>query len=61
MRKAPLSTVQPKFLSKRVAASAVKYDQQTVVVAAEVILVTADVDADKDMEGVMEGVTEEAA
>ena len=32
------STVQPKLLAKQVAASAVKYTQQTVVVATEVVL-----------------------
>ena len=41
------------MLAKRVAASAVKSTQQTVVVAAEIVLLTVDVDADKDMEGVM--------
>ena len=45
--------VQPKLLAKQAATNAVKSNQQTVVVAAEVVLVTADVDADKDMEGVM--------
>ena len=45
--------VQPKLLAKRVAASDVKSIQQTVVVAAKVILVTVDVDADEDMEVVM--------
>ena len=41
------------MLAKQVAASAVKSSQQTVVVAAKVVLVTTDVDEDEDMEGVM--------
>ena len=41
------------MLAKRVAASAVKSTQQTVVVAAEVVLVTADVYADENMKEVM--------
>ena len=41
------------MLAKKVAASAVKSTHQTVVVAAEVVLVTADMDMDKDMKGVM--------
>ena len=41
------------MLAKRVAASAVKSTQKTVVVVAEVFLVTVDMDVDKDMEGLM--------
>ena len=53
--------VQPKLLAKQAATNAVKSNQQTVVVAAEVVLVTADVDADKDLEGVMEEAAEVVA
>ena len=49
------------MLAKRVAASAVKYTQQTVVVAAEVVLVTVDVDADEYMEGLMREAAEVVA
>ena len=41
------------MLAKGVAIIAIKYTQKTVVVAAEVVLVTSDVDTDEDMEGVM--------
>ena len=40
--------VHPKLLLKKIVASDVESTQQTVVVAAMVVLVTADVDADKD-------------
>ena len=53
--------VHPKLMAKRVAASAVKSNQQTVVFAAEIVLVNADVEADEDMEGVMGDATEVVA
>ena len=49
------------MLVNQVAASAVKSTQQTVVVAVEVVLVTADVDADEDMEGLMGNTAEVVA
>ena len=49
------------MLAKQVAASTVKSTQQTVVVAAEVVLVTVDVDADRDMKRVMEKAAEVVA